>query len=636
MNFYRRAALALLALSAASPALACDLTSITNTRWTVKRENATSILATPCGDNFFAMGVNVLDAGNGGPRDRPHYDWHDHAPTLEAWVDATKQRLAEWGFNSAGAWSLTPDQLKLPTVINLELGRLAKFHWYDPFDPAAEARMMDLAKTLTAPYRDSPYRIGYFSDNEVGWWDGAMFVFYSQQAATSFTKQRLLALLRQTYRNDWRAFTRDFVPPEGIASWNALSAAQKPTKLRVGGHGIRIVRQWGGIVAARYYQVARAAIKAADPQALYFGDRLPIYYDSGAIRAERDQVDALAVNYNVDSPEGWIAPYFFDGLRRLSGDKPLLISEWFFAARENRTGNRNNGHLMTVDTQAERASGAAAAARNFAAIPEAVGLDWFQYYDYPVGGRQDSEDYNFGLVDIADRPYEDVVAALSATNRALPAIHAQSTIPPAMSRSGITIPKATIDWTKESLADWPKPRSLLPPMIPSKGEVAFGEAYLSWSDQGLQLASIGQDYYDLDLLSYDGAFPLSESYRVELDVDAGAGPKRFTLYFIPPKGKTRDYPPMEPKLCAGSLDHNDCAAVPGSKVAYFGADQPRIVAEAMIPWAALGLSGPPLGGKLKVEVASTAWHNSRWMSLSGQAPGTIGPQRWSKIRLANQ
>src|SRR5208282_1094168 len=106
--------------------------------------------------------------------------------------------------------------------------------------------------------------------------------------------------------------------------------------------------------------------------------------------------------------------------------KPALISEWFFAATENRTGNRNNGHLMTVATQAERAVGAAAAARNFAARPEIVGLHWFQYSDYPLGGRADSEDYNFGLVDIADQPYQELVTALGAANRELPDIHAEA------------------------------------------------------------------------------------------------------------------------------------------------------------------------------------------------------------------
>ena len=126
----------------------------------------------------------------------------------------------------------------------------------------------------------------------------------------------------------------------------------------------------------------------------------------------RPYVDAIATNYNVDSSDGWIAPYYFEGLKKLSGGKPVLVSEWFFAARHNRTGNRNNGHLMTVETQAERAAGAAAATENFAAIPQIVGAHWFQYYDHPKGGRADGEDYDFGLVDINDLPYRRLTAAL--------------------------------------------------------------------------------------------------------------------------------------------------------------------------------------------------------------------------------
>ena len=167
-------------------------------------------------------------------------------------------------------------------------------------------------------------------------------------------------MLREQYRDNWQRFARDFVPPAGVGSWDALLQVEKPTKLRAGGSGMPTVERWTGIVAGQYYKVARAALKAADPDALFFGDRLPIYYDQAAIRAEAPYVDAIALNYNVDSPEGWLAPYFFDGLRKLTGGKPELISEWFYAARENRTGNRNNGHLMTVETQAQRAAGAAA------------------------------------------------------------------------------------------------------------------------------------------------------------------------------------------------------------------------------------------------------------------------------------
>ena len=68
------------------------------------------------------------------------------------------------------------------------------------------------------------------------------------------------------------------------------------------------------------------------------------------------------------------------------------------------------------------------------------------------------------------------------------------------------MPRADDLAADRSLSDWPKPASLLPPLTPSPGAVDFGEVYLTWSDEGLQLATIGQDYYDLDLLAYDGAF----------------------------------------------------------------------------------------------------------------------------------
>src|SRR5262249_35608230 len=189
---------------------------------------------------------------------------------------------------------------------------------------------------------------------------------------------------------------------------------------------------------------------------------------------------------------------------------------------------RNNGHLMTVETQAERAAGAAAATLNYAGIEDLLGLHWFQYYDDPNGGRADGEDYDFGLVDVNDRPYEELTAALTAANRQVPQIHGGGTPPAASSARPFPVPRAEIDPTHASLIDWPKPASLLPPLKPSSGDIAFGEAYLSWSPKGLALGTIGQDYYDIGLLAYSGAFPLQEAFRIELDVDPGAGPQHFT------------------------------------------------------------------------------------------------------------
>lgn len=130
----------------------------------------------------------------------------------------------------------------------------------------------------------------------------------------------MVALIRDHYRGDWHGFIRDFAAPPGISSFDDLLRSSGVTaQLRPGGKGIEVLRAWTAMVAANYYRLVNNSLRQADPEALIFGDRLPIYYDPDAIRAEAPYVDAIATNYNVDSPDGWIARYYFDGLRELTG-----------------------------------------------------------------------------------------------------------------------------------------------------------------------------------------------------------------------------------------------------------------------------------------------------------------------------
>jgi hypothetical protein len=180
----------------------------------------------------------------------------------------------------------------------------------------------------------------------------------------------------------------------------------------------------------------------------------------------------------------------------------------------------------------------------------------------------------------------------------------------------------------------------LPPLKPSPGAVDFGEVYLSWSERGLALGTIGQDYFDIELFPYPGSFPLGDAYRLELGLDFGGGPRRFTLFFIPPRTKLHDHPPMAVLLCVGAAEAAitaGCVPVPGAEAVYFGADQPRITAELLLPWAALGVAPPKPGALLRAEVAMTSWHRERWMSLSGQAPGAAmaDPAHWLSMRLGD-
>lgn len=631
-------------------ALACaDFALAPHSQWKIVVHNGVSWLTTPCGERFLSIGVNAIDGGDPIRNDngRISYHWGTFYPDLATWASVTRQRLVDWGFNTAGSWSLEPSKLALPFIPNLELGRTLRFLWNDPFRPTMAEEMRTKARQLVAPYKGNPYRIGYFPDNEIGWWYPAFFTYYVQEPASSPTKQKLMTLLRTHYNDNWERFVRDFVPPAGVSSFvELLQSSGAPTKLRVGGEGLQVVRRWTSTVAEHYYRLVQEAIREADPEALIFGERLQIYYDPDVIRPMAPYVDVVATNYDVDGQDGSIARYYFEGLRQLTDKKPVLVSEWFFAAHENRTGNRNrhitinqtalDGYLMTVQTQAERTRGAMTAAQGFAQMPQLIGLHWFQYYDEPFGGRTDGEDYNFGLVDIHDRPYEELTEGFRRLNPRLVEIHQEaksgvSALPPGMA---LEIPEAAINPHDRSLHEWPKERALVPGLTAPFPEVAFGDVYLAWNHAGLYLATIGMDYCDPKLLAFDDTFPLEEAFRLEWGVDAGGGPQRFALYIVPPTEFSSEARTLtRAHLCR--ITQNTCEPVPMAAASYFGYDSPRIIAEVALPWQALGVDGPPPERHLRMEITATAYLRSRWMSWSGRPPaeGLRDTTTWHPVRL---
>lgn len=526
--------------------------------------------------------------------------------------------------------------LRLPVIPELDLGWKSRFLWHDPFDPAVDVKMNVVARRAVSLYRNEGRRIGYFSDNEVGWWRGQLFLFYIVKPPTNYTKRRLVDLIRDDDGQDWRRFTSDFVVPADISDFRELlDSSGEMVRLHAGGNGMGLVRRWTSVIAGRYYKLVHDALRKADPNALIFGDRLPPYYDPDAVRAMAPYVDAIATNYNVDSPDGWIAHYYFDGLRQLTGNKPILVSEWYFCARENRSGNLNSGHLMTVRSQDERARGAASAARYFARVPSIVGIHWFQYYDEPTGGRlPDGENYDFGLVDTNRRPYEQLVTALGEANRSLSAIHRGSVISNASARAAKTvIPEADIDARKGDLAQWPKEQALVKGLKASVPDAVFGDFFLAWSSQGLYLATISLDYYDRQLLAYADDFPLEDAFRIDLGLDAGAGVRKFAVFVVPSKVATSKNTMLVEVFRRNSA--GNCVKVTSAIATDIGSDRTKIKAQIILPWQALGIAGPPRNRRLRLQLGVTSSCRSRWMSLSGEPPlKAIDDQAtWRTVRL---
>ncbi|MGH7828770.1 MAG: hypothetical protein ACREP8_01210, partial [Candidatus Binatia bacterium] len=152
---------------------------------------------TPGGEKLYGCGVNGVNSGCSpeAVQGRPaYYLWHLY-PSIDAWAATIRRRLVQWGFNHVGAWTFAEREIGLPYIPNLDLGRLSQALWFDPFDPELAIRVNEWADRLTVPHRQHGLRIGYFPDNEVGWWNGALFNFYLSKGWQNNTKRLLCQLL---------------------------------------------------------------------------------------------------------------------------------------------------------------------------------------------------------------------------------------------------------------------------------------------------------------------------------------------------------------------------------------------------------------------------------------------------------
>src|SRR5262249_55212961 len=157
----------------------------------------------------------------------------------------------------------------------------------------------------------------------------------------------------------------------------------------------------------------------------------------------------------------------------------------------NRSGNKNNhGVYPVVTTQKERAAGLRRTLQGLLHLPWVLGADWFQYYDQPTHGRVDGENFNFGLVDIEDRPYEPLTSVTSAVDliatKSMPAklrLNAANGVPHA--------PRDPFAYFEPTLAlkDWDREGGFVPPL----SEDSLADLYLCWDRRAVYFGLCAQD-----------------------------------------------------------------------------------------------------------------------------------------------
>jgi hypothetical protein len=441
-------------------------------------DHGTWWLVGPDKKRFFSLGVCCVEPGTSFAEydtKNPSYAAFKYYPEgKQAWAEDVVQRLQSWNFNTIGAWSDTKT-LKGVNAPNLRftpilhMGSGAGAPWKDMWDPAVIGLMSDIARDQIKDLRAEPRVIGYFSDNEQGWWNGALFDWAWKGPNT---RRKLVSQLADRYKT-WAALMRDF-DPEGARSFHDLQSSGR-LFLRPGGNGIVAVHTYIGMLASRYYFLCNSLIKKFDPNALYLGDRfISNFYPEVAVAAGK-YADVVSTNLNADWNDGTFAPYFLPSLYRLT-KKPLMITEYYMCAKQNRTGNKNDSSgFPVVETQEQRAQGFKSQTDTFLTTPYVVGAHWFQYYDEPKNGRGDGENYDMGLVDVNNDPYEELTHTSSSLD--LDSRAAQTTT------NATSIPEIPASDAAD-LEKWPRSLSYVKPLHPSDR----GDAYVAWTPDAAYVA----------------------------------------------------------------------------------------------------------------------------------------------------
>lgn len=467
--------------------------------YSIQQRDGISWLTKPNGERFFSLGVCCVSQGVSREKcspTNPGYAAFQHYENSNRWAEATLQRLTSWNFTTVGGWSDYPalqecrdaDVAFIPV---LAIGMSCGVPWRDMWDTNIIAQMNRIARNQILPLRNDPRVLGYYSDNEMGWWNATLFKMTLEQAPTSGQRQRLMQLLRETYHNNWSELLKDF-EPEGAASFEELDH-HGMLYLRPGSDGIRTYRCFLGLMAERYYSLMREIIHTYDPRGLVLGDRYQSFYYPEVARASASSVDADSSNLNAAWNVGTFPRFYLDTLHALSG-RPVVVSEFYMSAQQNRSGDKNDvSTFPTVTTQKERAAGFLNTINALAKIPYVVGADWFQYYDEPTHGRNDGEDYNFGLVDIHDQPYEPLTAAA----RALDLTAIKNGPHPARPDASLGVPPAPRNplgqfTIRLALNDWDRERGFVKPV----SEFPVADLYVCWDKNAVYLGVYSQDFVE--------------------------------------------------------------------------------------------------------------------------------------------
>ncbi|MFP4509862.1 MAG: hypothetical protein ACLFNQ_07000 [Spirochaetaceae bacterium] len=339
--------------------------------------------------------------------------------TLDAWADATIDRLASWGINTLGNWSeeIVNRRQRIPSVASIRsvgehTPRIGRFP--DVFEPSWSETLEQRIREQARENRNNPWLLGYFVDNELPW--GRMNLLDAPKDAA----------VRKEWVNVVRDLMGDLAGVNGhwhtsFERWEDVASMETNELAGVGPTGDEARSELEKRFAEKYFLDVSTLIAKHDPNHLYLGCRfvrkLPPRY---VVEAAGRSAALLTVNCYALFPERELFHTWHDW----SGGRPILIGEHHLS----RLCERGFPPLFPAFTAVEREQYYALYVQQWASQPWSIGCHWFQYSDQALTGRdRDGENQIIGLVDITDRPYPEMERAVLAQAMSLYEAHMKAT-----------------------------------------------------------------------------------------------------------------------------------------------------------------------------------------------------------------
>jgi hypothetical protein len=354
--------------------------------------------------------------------------------TEEVWVEAAKQRMLDWGFNTIGPWSSTSITKQMPhAYIILDIGggngpRYPGAVVTDYYAPAFIQHVAAMTEQRAKPHAEDKNLIGFLLDNEIVW-----------GADHFLTNKSLLQLYVEFPENaPGRAEALRFLR-ESAGSLEAFNAVWKTRHNQLGelgnpsrrnlraGYRCR-ARNDGSVHAPDlspvYGDQSRGAARAA-PNHLILGCRFHNYPGDVLFEAAAKYFDVIAMAFYEPRPPVVEIDAIYERV-----DKPVLIEEWTFKSDDSGIRNSHFGiYAPEVRTMYKRSLAYDNYIETFMRRPYGIGYHWYKWMDNPVLEGKPFTGDNCGLLNQNDEPYKPFVQFIREINRCVERWHASGVVP---------------------------------------------------------------------------------------------------------------------------------------------------------------------------------------------------------------